>query len=151
MAIQLEYHTIELYKENVKFEQLALPGEAEGSFAGCCRERRKGVPGREAKHGALQIAAHSGTRSSSVCWGVGWQWQETTQEVEAVKQTDISSKTHDAPGNGKPWGFRQGSNMTRSLRVRRISWAAVKSVHRQVRDQKWGAQLGSRSHNPGKQ
>lgn len=41
------------------------------------------------------------------------KWQETTEEVEAVKQTDISSKTHCAPGNGKPWGFRQGSNMTR--------------------------------------
>lgn len=81
MAIQLEHYTIELYKENVKLEQLALAGEAEGSFAGCwvskcekwaCRER-KGALGREAKHGALRITAHSGTSSSSVCWGAGCQ------------------------------------------------------------------------------
>lgn len=42
--MQLEHRTTELYKKNVKHEQLALPGEAEDSFAGCWVSKRENGP-----------------------------------------------------------------------------------------------------------
>lgn len=88
------------------------------------------------------MADHGTFRDQEAAWYAGEQdvkcW-ETTQEGEAVKQTDISSKTRYVPGSRKPWGLRQGSSMIRSLCVRKISRAAIQSVHRQARGQEAGS------------
>lgn len=68
------------------------------------QRKRKDAPGGAAKRGASRAPAHSGTAGEQPGgWGTGRQWQQTTQEGEAVMQTDASGETQ-----WEAWGAGRG-------------------------------------------
>lgn len=85
---------------------------------------KMGLQREEERRGAWQVST-LGASSSSMCWERDVKWQETTEEVEAAMQTDISSK-HTVHRQGEASGVWAGERHDPTTAVRKISGSGKK-------------------------